>query len=130
VNISMPNSNAASASKEETCPTQPSPLLRVGSLVIARHVSGVCAVGEPGVCYEEYRIGDRPGWSVVFQGGRYDGVSPEDVMLFLRLTGHIAPEVAGYLFTNVGQLVRDFQAGRFESAFAQALFFPCDSGSA
>ena len=98
-------------------------LLGVGSLVVAKRACGVCAVGEPGVCYEEYRIGERPGWSIIFQGGRYDGFSPEDVTAFLHVTSRVAPEVAGYRFTNVGQLARDYQDGRFDAAFGQALLF-------
>jgi len=34
------------------------PNLAVGSLVIARRTTGVCDVGERGVCYEEYTLPD------------------------------------------------------------------------
>src|SRR3712207_272702 len=100
-------SRDAKQAKRATCPL---PLLRVGSLVVAKRASGVCAAGEPGVCYERYRIGERPGWSIIFQPGHYDGFSPEEVALFLHLTGRVAPQVQSYRFINVGQLTRDYRA--------------------
>ena len=52
------------------------PLLQVGSLVIARRASGICAAGRfAGVCYERYTLGGRPGYGILFRGGRYDGFS-------------------------------------------------------
>ncbi len=93
------------------------PPIQVGGLVIAKRASGVCAAGERGVCYERYQLGGRPGYSIVFQRGGYDGFSPDDVELFLEVTGRVCPEVADYSFTNVTQLDRDFRAGRFAAAF-------------
>src|SRR5262245_30870199 len=63
------------------------PPLQVGSLVFAKRGSGVCAPGERGVCYEVYQLGGRPGYSILFQGGRYDGFSPDEVETFLEVTG-------------------------------------------
>jgi len=83
------------------------PQLQVGSLVIAKRASGVCDLAEHGVCYEVYELAGRPGWSVIFTSGRYDGFSPEDVDTFLEVTGAVCQEVADYVFTNVGQLCRD-----------------------
>jgi hypothetical protein len=91
--------------------------LQVGSLVIAKRASGVCDVAERGVCYEAYELAGRPGWSFLFESGRYDGFSPADVDTFLEVTGAVCQEVADYPFTNVGQLCRDFQDGRFEPVF-------------
>ena len=47
----------------------------VGSRVIAKRTTGVCDMGERGVCYEEYTLPDgkgsrRPGWSFLFEQGR------------------------------------------------------------
>jgi len=111
------------------------PLLQVGSLVIARRTSGVCAAGERGVCYERYTLDGRPGYGILFQGGRYDGFSPDDMAKFLDVTGQVCPAVAGYRFTNVTQLARDFEAGRFAAAFPPRKTYtgyrlPGDQGSA
>jgi integrase/recombinase XerD len=38
------------------------PPIHVGTLVIAKRASGVCAAGERGVCYERYKLADRPGY--------------------------------------------------------------------
>jgi len=111
------------------------PLLQVGSLVIARRNSGVCAAGERGVCYEVYTLDGRPGYSILFQTGRYDGLSSDDVAKFLDVTGQVCPGVADYRFTNVTQLARDFAAGRFAAAFPPRKTYtgyrlPGDQGSA
>jgi hypothetical protein len=61
--------------------TTATPAIQVGSLAIATRASGVCDVGERGVCDEVYALGGRPGYSFLFEQGRYDGFSPEDVAL-------------------------------------------------
>ena len=98
------------------------PNLRVGSLVIARRTTGVCDAGERGVCYEEYTLPDgqggrRPGWSFLFESGRHDGFSPDEVELMLEITGDICREVADYEFQSVMRLMADFCRGRFAPAF-------------
>jgi hypothetical protein len=105
------------------CPGCGGPLhaLRVGSLAVAKRACAVFDLGEPGVCYESYRVGGRPGWSFVFARGGFDGFSPQDVALCLHLTGEVAPELAGYRFRSVGQLRVDHDAGRFVAAFARVL---------
>lgn len=91
--------------------------LQVGSLVIAKRATAICDEGEKGVCYEEYRIGDRPGWSFIFEQGGYDGFSPDEVAKLLDLTGEVCAEVADYEFQNVMQLLADFCQGRFAAAW-------------
>ena len=93
------------------------PTIQVGSLAIATRTSGVCDRGERGVCYEVCALGGRPGYSFIFEQGRYDGFSPEDVALFLTITGEACAAVADYTFTNVTRLSRDFAHGRFAAAF-------------
>jgi len=104
----------------------PLPALQAGSLVVAKKASGVCSLGERGVVYEAYELGNRPGWSVIFQSGRHDGFSPCDVDFFLDVTGDVAQELAGYAFENVTRLAADFARGRFEPALGtegqQAIF--------
>lgn len=96
--------------------TKPPPI-KVGSLVIAKRASGVNAASERGVCYEVYQLGGRPGYSILFERGGYDGFSPQDVEMFLHATGQHCPAVADYRFANVTRLARDFAEGRFAEAF-------------
>ena len=100
-------------------PEDPSPHLRVGSLVVAKKASGVCSPGEPGVIYEAYQLGNRPGWSVIFRSGRHDGFSPCDVDFFLDVTGDVSEELTGYAFENVTRLAADFGRGRFAPALGE-----------
>ena len=91
-------------------------------LVIAKRTTGVCDGGERGVCDEAYTLPDgkggrRPGWSILFEKGRSDGFSPDDVELILEITGELCREVADYEFTRVLRLISDFQRGRFAPAF-------------
>jgi hypothetical protein len=79
-------------------------------------------VGERGVCDEAYTLpdgkGDRqPDWSFIFESGRHDGFSPDEVELILEITGELCPDVADYEFTRVLRLISDFQRGRFAPAF-------------
>jgi Family of unknown function (DUF6166) len=97
--------------------SQTLPPIQLGSLVTAKRASGVCAAGERGVCYELYKLNGRPGYGILFEAGGYDGFSPDDVEMFLDVTGQVCPDVAGYRFSNVMQLDRDFRAGRFAAAF-------------
>ena len=97
--------------------TTGTPAIQVGSLALATRASGVSDVGERGVCYEVYTLGGRPGYSFIFAKGRYDGFSPEDVALFLTITGEVCTAVADYQFINVTRLSRDFAQGRFAPAF-------------
>jgi hypothetical protein len=90
----------------------------VGSTVVAKRATGVCEIGEAGVCYEVYTLDNRPGYSIIFQSGRYDGFSPGEVATMLRVTGR-CDALAGYQFRNVQQLIRDYEAGLFAPAFAQ-----------
>lgn len=100
--------------------------LQVGSLVIARRTTGVCDAGERGVCYEAYTLPDgkggrRPGWSFLFESGRHDGFSPDEVELILEITGEVCPDVADYEFQSAIRLMADFQRRRFAPAFQPEL---------
>ena len=91
--------------------------LAVGSRVIAQRTTGVCGAGERGVCYEAYTLGNWPGWSFLFESGRHDGFSPDEVELMLEITGEVCREVADYEFQSVMRLMADFRRGRFAPAF-------------
>ena len=103
---------------------QATPVIQVGSLALATRASGVCDVGERGVCYEVYALGGRPGYSFLFAQGRSDGFSPEDVALFLTIIGEVCTAVADSQFFNVTRLSRDFAQGRFAPAFPPRLPAP------
>jgi hypothetical protein len=98
--------------------TRTTKTLQVGSIVIAKRATAICDVGERGVCYEEYTLGDRPGWSFIFESGRYDGFSPEEVNWMLEVTGEVCVEVTDYEFKSVIRLSEDFRRGRFAAAFS------------
>jgi hypothetical protein len=88
---------------------QATPVIQVGSLAIAARASGVCD--------EVYALGGRPGDSFLFEQGRYDGFSPEDVARFLAITGEVCAAVAAYQFTTVTRRQRDWAQGRCAAAF-------------
>ena len=89
----------------------------MGTLAVATKNTAICRAEELGVCYELYTIGDRPGYSFIFERGGYDGFSPQDVEMFLEITEVVFKSIEGYRFTDVGQLLKDFLAGRFSEAF-------------
>ena len=94
----------------------------VGSGVIAERTTGVCEARERGVCDEAYTLPDeqggrRPGWSFLFEQGRYDGFSPDEVEVILEVTGELCREVADDEFQSVMRLRSDFRRGRFAPAF-------------
>jgi hypothetical protein len=94
--------------------------IRVGSIAVAMRTTGVCEVGEVGVCYEVYELVNRPGYSFIFEQGRHDGFSPDEVDMMLSPTGGVCPVVADYKFSNVGQLIVDYHRGCFAPAFRRA----------
>ena len=94
--------------------------LQVGSLVVTKRDSGVCREGERGVCYEMYELGRRPGYSIIFERGGYDGFSPQDVEMFLEVTGVVLGSIEDFEFQNVMQLRRAFERGRFAEAFGSS----------
>jgi hypothetical protein len=104
--------------------TTATPAIQVGSLAIATRASGVCDVGERGVCDEVYARGGRPGYSFLFEQGRSDGFSTEDVALFLTIIGEVCTAVADYPFINMTRLSRDVAQGRFAPAFPPRLPAP------
>ena len=83
---------------------------------MAKKASGVCNPGDRGVVYDRYELGDRPGWSVIFQSGLHDGFSPCDVDFFLDVSGEVCEELTGYTFQNVLRLMDDFDRGDFSPA--------------
>jgi hypothetical protein len=47
--------------------------IRVGTLAIVKKDSAICSVGEIGVCYDMYTLGNRPGYSFIFEKGGLAG---------------------------------------------------------
>ena len=89
----------------------------MGSIVTTQRATAVGDVGERGVGYAGYELGGRPGWSFIFERGRYDGFSPDDVDLRLAVTGEVCREVTAYPFPSGWQLGEDVRCGRFAAAF-------------
>ena len=89
---------------------------RVGSITYAVRASSLWQKGERGVCYEIYGIGDRAGFSFIFEKGGYDGFSEDELEPWLLITKEIAPSVVGFQFKNVLHLTGAYQAGWFDEA--------------
>lgn len=109
--------------------------VEVGMMVRAKKRSEICRAGERGVCYHEYELKGKPGYSFIFEKGGYDDFSPREVEMFLEVSGNVCESVAEYQFRNVIQLSKDFAAGRFKEAFrpeiltekiVQKWLRPCD----
>ena len=88
--------------------------------MIAKKPTGVCFAGEAGVVYEQYRLHDRVGWGIIFEGGRHDTFGACEVDWFLTVTGEVCEEVVGYAFKDARRLGEDFGCGRFAPAFEVA----------
>jgi hypothetical protein len=110
--------------------TRATPALQGGSLVLATRASGVCDAGEGGVCYEVYEVGQHPGFRFLFEQGRSDCFSPEDVAICLTITGEVCTAVADSQCTNVVRLQRDVDQGRFAAAFPPRPLAPPRNGAA
>ena len=91
-------------------------LPRTGTIAYAKRASALWKSGERGVCYEVYQIGERPGYSFIFENGGYDGFSEDDLTSWLELTEEVAPSVVGFKFRNVMHLSGAYEAGRFAVA--------------
>lgn len=93
--------------------------MKKGQIVRAKKNCGtVCVVGEQGVAVDEYRMGGRVGWTILFENGGYDGFSAEEVDMFLDKVDAIDTTAQQYSFKNVMQLTRDYEKGLFAKAFS------------
>jgi hypothetical protein len=90
--------------------------IAVATIAIANKRTGVCEPGEIGVCYGVYSLSGRPGYSFIFESGRDDGFSPDEVAQMLLVTDHVCARVADYRLSTVGALQHDFRCGRFRDA--------------
>lgn len=75
----------------------------------------MCAVSVNSVCYEVYELDGRDGYSFIFEKGGYDGFADNE-MYMLEILDVVVSSVAGYEFSNVLTLERDFRAGKFNAA--------------
>ena len=96
--------------------------LRVGNLWRLKSECLGNPAGTVGVCYEVYEIGEHAGFSLIFPNGSYDGfgVGTCAPMFLIGQPVGFCEEVAGYQFTNVIQLGRDFDSGVFAKAMEMA----------
>ena len=70
-----------------------------------------------GVVFEEYDLGEPGGSQVIFENGEYCGFSPSEQKEWFEEWRDFDDNVSDYQFTNVIQLSRDFDNGRFDSVF-------------
>lgn len=95
---------------------------RIGTRVYATRETGVCSVGEAGLVVEIYALGPtgagRPGWSVAFEKGGFDGFSPAEVASMLVAEGTAAPTLAGYRFHSSSAIGDHLARPEFVEAFA------------
>lgn len=73
-------------------------------------------VGTIGYVFNQYKDFDYPnetGIQIIFPNGEYDGFSVNEQDNFLEEMGYDLRYI-GYQFTNVMQVVRDFQNGYWE----------------
>ena len=92
-------------------------VIQVGQIYTLKNVT--CLENPPGtkcVCYEVYRFGNRGGASFIFENGKHDGFSEDEIAKFLEYSG-FCEDVEDYEFTNVTQLREDFN----REVFAMAL---------
>jgi len=61
-------------------------------------------------------MGEPGGSQVMFENGDYCGFSPDEQKDFFEIVG-FDENISTYKFTNVIQLSRDFESGRFNLVF-------------
>jgi len=96
---------------------------RVGTIVQLKVPCLGNEEGVSGICYDVYTLGDRSGYAFIFENGRYDGFSPDEVESFLKVLDHYGRDARyywTYRFTNVIALGRDFENGVFDEPFSEA----------
>ena len=94
--------------------------LAVGDLVMVVQPSGVNGPYARAVVVERYELAERPGWTLLFEDGRFNGFSPLDCETFnvVRL-GHLCA-LETYRFRSATHLTRDWRAGVFAAAWPKA----------
>lgn len=89
-------------------------------LGVMRQLKRSC-LGNPagtwGVCFNIEPLGDRHTYQFIFPNGDFDGFSPQELKDFFNEDQRYSRFVANYMFTNVMQLSRDFEDGKFKSTF-------------
>lgn len=94
--------------------------VKVGTLVQSIVTTAICRNGEVGVCYEVYDRGIQ-GFSFIFNGGGYDGFSPQEVENMLKILGQTTEKgIKNYIFRNVMTLTHHHNIGVFDNAFIEA----------
>jgi hypothetical protein len=89
-------------------------LYPLGARVFALRGCGLWSVGEAGLVVEQYELGARPGRTILFKNGGYDGFSAQDLELFVAPEGSIDSQAARYVFHSVGKLSADLERGLFD----------------
>lgn len=84
--------------------------------------SSTTCLGNPvsswAVCVDKYHLGDRAGYMMIFENGRYDGFSEQELDRFFDPKSRdLVPEISSYIFSNVIKLSRDYDRGKFDASF-------------
>lgn len=91
--------------------------MKIGSTVRLKVALLGNPVGTLGVAFNEYFLGsDGPSLQFIFANGEYDGFNPDEQAMYLEEVGMDESIAKDYVFSNVMQLSRDFEKGRFNSA--------------
>ena len=98
--------------------------LGVGTLVVAKHDTGVCRKGEVGLCYHVSAVDGSPCFGILFEYGDYDGFTLEEVERFLSVSETVFEPLANYQFDSTLQLVDDYRRGKFASVFPTRSSYP------
>ena len=85
--------------------------MRIGTVVLLKEACLGNSINSKGICYNVYNLSNRPGYSVIFENGEYDGFSPDECNRFLE---EVMDTPFTYNFTNVMKLSRDYDNGIFK----------------
>jgi hypothetical protein len=69
------------------------------------------------VCWQVWEREGENRYLFLYESGGMDTFTREDAAYALHPTGRVCPSVASYIGQHIGDLMRDFQAGRFAAAF-------------
>ncbi len=94
--------------------------IKIGTRVIAKMRTGVCEIGEKGVCVGIYQASwnrNNIGFYFLFESMGFDGFSLDDIEQMLHIKDEIPLE---YKFISVPRVMEAFHNGFFKKCFEEA----------